>query len=574
MTGLPANNTAWPPAGEAVRYDRMRAPAVWYAGDPDRLGAFYLQGSGAEVVQDGVLKKAVVAVRRFFWGSTQAVNERGTKIHVPLANDIATRSADLLFSEGLSIRVDGPVESEDVFKETPVESGDGGIPDALAQNAEPKKELITAKGEPTAATKATQDRLNEIIQKSNLQAILLAAAETQSPLGSVALRVAWDKEIEPGMPFITRVDADSTLLEYRWGRLVAVTFWRTLRDSDETKVRHLERHERGRIYHGVYKGSSANLGLAQPLADYPETEHLATLVNEEGFIQVNEKYRFATSVPNMLPDPLDRLNNAGRSDLSPGVITMMDAVDEIATSLMRDIELAKGRLVVADYMLQDNGPGKGSTFNMDQKVFSPLKMEPPETGDAPITIVQFQIRVEEHIRSAEWFINQALKHAGYNPDTETGNQGGDVTATEYSGRNKRSLSTRDKKAMYWQRELEELLEALLAADVEQFGSGIEVFPVRVEFPDAVQPDLKMLAETVELMKRAEAASLQVIVETLHPDWDPKQVQEEVERIQEESSVVDPNTFGLSPQPPAIVPTTGEPSAVPQPQPEPPVPPVQ
>lgn len=541
MTGLPGNNTPWPPPSEAPRYDRMRVTGTWYGGDPDKLSGLYINGyGGAEVVQDTLLRRTVVAMKRFFWGTEPSLGERSTKIHVPVAQDIATRSSELLFSEGLTIRVDGPTVEEDVL------------------DPEDPSKVLVAKGEPTPATQAAQERLDEILDKSNFRALLLAAAETQSPLGSVGLRVAWDKEIEPRHPFLTRADADSVITEYSWGKLVAVTFWRLLKVQGELYVRHLERHERGRIYHGVYEGTLSNLGQQVPLAEYG----LDFEVNEEGFIPVSEDYRFATSVPNMLPDPLDRLNAAGRSDYSPGVITMMDAVDEIATSLMRDIELGKGRLVVADYMLEDNGPGKGASFNPETKVFSPLKMQPGETGDAPITIVQFQIRVEEHIRSAEWFINQALKAAGYNSDIGMGEAGGDMTATEYSGRNKRSLSTRDKKIMYWKTALEEILEALLVADRDQFSTPIEAFPVKVEFPDAVQPDLRMLAETVELFKRAEAASKQTIVETLHPDWDPKQVKEEVDRMLEEGSIVNPDTFGQSPEPPTIVPG-GVPSGDPQ-----------
>lgn len=571
MTGLPANGSVWPPKEEQSRYDRMRVTSTWYAGDPDRLQALYTAGyGGTEVAQDTLLRKAVLAVKRYFWGTSAALGERSTKVHVPVAEDIATRSSELLFAEGLTIRVDGPVEPEDVYEDV---IDPNAQPDPITgQMPEPEKKLIRAKGEPTAATKATQDALDKIVKRSKLQATLLAAAETQSPLGSVGLRIAWDDEIDPEYPFITRVDADATITEYRWGRLVAVTFWRTLDARNEVYIRHLERHERGRIYHGIYKGSANNLGNAQPLTDYPSAfpeSLLAKLVLDpatgQQYIPVDPKYRFATSIPNMLPDPLDRLNAAGRSDYTPGVITLFDSIDETITSLMRDIELAKGRLIVADYMLQDNGPGKGSSFNPETKVFSPLKMSPNEAGeDPPLTLVQFQIRVEEHLRTAEWLIYQALKAAGYNSDTENGQQGGDVTATEYSGRNKRSLSTRDKKISYWQTELEELLEALLAAYKTEFNGPIEVFPVVVEFPDAVQPDLRMLAETVELLRRAEAASTQVIVETVHPDWDPTQVKEEVERLQESSSVIDPNTFGLSPQPPAMLPAgQGEPSADPQ-----------
>src|SRR5690606_5814665 len=174
----------------------------------------------AEVVEDGIVKRAVLAVRRFFWGTQSSLTERSTKVHVPLAEDIATRSSELLFAEGLSIRVDGPTEPEDIWEELP--PGEPAFEGATPP--EPEKNLIRAKGEPTEATAKTQARLDEILAKSNFRSLLLAAAETQSPLGSVGLRVAWDKNIDPDRPFIVRADADSVVTEYSWGRLVAVTF--------------------------------------------------------------------------------------------------------------------------------------------------------------------------------------------------------------------------------------------------------------------------------------------------------------------------------------------------------------
>jgi len=536
--GLPTNDTAWPPIGEGNRYNRIRQSSIWYGGDPEQLQSFYVSGStGAEIVENGIARRAFDAVRKFFWGAPPSAGEKNSKIHVPIAQDIATLSSELLFSETPMVKVDAPKikQTGPDGKEIEVESESG---------------------------KRTQERLDKILDKINFQSMLLAAAETQSPLGSVALRVAWDKAIEPEFPFISRVDADATIPEYSWGRLTAVTFWRVVEVRNQTYYRHLERHERGKIYHALYVGSPTNLGRIHPLGEHPATENLAAVVNAEGFIPVNARYRFATSIPNMLPDPLDRQNAAGRGDYTPGVISMMDAADEVATSLMRDVDLAKARLIVANYMLEDNGPGKGATFDGDRRVMSPLNMAPGENGDAPITMVQFKIRVTEHLAALDYFANKAVKSAGYTPDTDTGDGGRDVTATEVKSRNSRSLSTRDKKILYWQNELENLLEALLQADVDEFGSGIEVFPVRVTWAPAVQPDTRVLAETANFMRQAKAASDRVIVQTLHPDWDDTQINDEVEAIQNENGVVDPNALGLAPPPPVVPPV--DPTAPPTP----------
>jgi hypothetical protein len=499
--------------------DRMRVLSTWYGGDPDKLSNLYWDAVGDASEKHGVVNRLYSSVRRWFWGTAPVPGEKNSKIHVDLAKDIATISSELLFSEPPLVKVQAP----------------------MSERLDEQGEIIMEESE---SARRTQERLDQLLDATNWNSLLLAAAETSAALGCTGLRIAWDSEVSD-MPFLTRVDADAILPEYRWGRLVAVTFWRQW-VSGGTVWRHLERHERGRIYHGLYEGGLDNLGIAIPLNAHPDTAYLVDMVDAESSIAVPEGYRTATSIPNMLPDPLDRQNNAGRSDFTPGVLSLFDAIDETYTSLMRDIELAKGRLIVAQYMLEDNGPGKGSTFNPDRKIMSPLKISPSESGDAPITVVQFQIRVQEHLQTIEHLTSRAVKSAGYNPQTMgDAADGAAMTATEVTSRERRSLSTRDKKIQYWKNELEALLEALLAVDRDVFNSGIEVFPVTVEWPDAVQPDLKMLSETVELMKRAEASSLKVRIETLHPDWDEADIEEEIARIQEETSVIDPLTFGLA-----------------------------
>lgn len=519
--GLPASNTPWPPSGHNRRLDRMKTLSTWYGGDPDQLSNLYWDSVGEAATRHNVVSRAYQSVRRWFWGTAPTPGEKNTKIHVDLPKDIAQLSAELLFAEPPQVKIQAPLIP--VIDENGVET------------------MIEAPG-----AQATQERLDELLDASNWGSLLLAAAETSAALGCTGLRIAWDMDIDD-KPFLTRVDADAIIPEYRWGKLVAVTFWRQWSIKGKTTVwRHLERHERGRIYHGLYEGTLDNLGQLRPLDYHPDTMYLVELVDAESSIPVPENYRTATSIPNLLPDPLDRNNNAGRSDFTPGVLSLFDAIDETYTSLMRDIELAKGRLIVAQYMLEDNGPGKGASFNPERKIMSPLKMTPGENNDAPITVVQFQIRVEEHIRAIEHLTAEAVKSAGYNPQTMgDAADGSAMTATEVQSRDRRSLSTRDKKIRYWQNELEALLEALLAVDREVFGTPIDVYPVTVEFPDSVQPNMKALAETVELMKRAEAASLRTRIETLHPDWDVAQVDEEVARMQEETTVIDPLTFGLA-----------------------------
>lgn len=510
---LPANGSAWPPKEHTERYSRMRINSAWYGGDPERLKNLYGGDLHTGRTKTG-LAGAISNVFGWFWGRTDTT-QADDKMHVPVAQDIATISSELLFAKTPRFTVQ--------FTEFQT---DGTPNPAQAE-----------------AVRKTQARLDYLLDQCGFDATLLAAAEVSAALGSTAFKIAWDKS-QRDTPVIVRVDADAVVPEYRWGQLVAVTFWSVVARDGEQRWYHLERHEKGAIYHGLYKGEHGNLGIQVPLTDSSQTAYLAQLVDEDGKIRTVEGAQTAISIPNMLPDALDRNSNAGRSDFTPGVISLFDAIDKTYTSLMRDIDDGRSRLIVADYMLDSKGAGKGVEFDTDQHIFTKLKMQPTERENAPITQVQFAMRVQEHIAAIELLTSKAIKAAGYSPQSMGDYEGGAaITATEVEAREGRSLSTRMKKLRYWQ-SLEQLLESLLKIDAEFFGSGVTPLPVKMEVPPPAEDSLKFLAETVEIMKRAEASSLRVRISVLHPDWDDSEIDAEIERIQAESSVVDPLTFGM------------------------------
>lgn len=567
---LPAENTPWPPAQHAARYDKMRTNSIWYEGDPDKLANTYKGGhieTADAGVEGGFKSKIYTIVHRWFWGTGPGAGQKDSKIHVPLAEDIAVMSSELLFAEPPLVRLDIPKieKPKDPPKPSPIT---GTLPpDPITGVAPPPEAVGQAPTDPITGEVETetiddpagveaQETLEWILDRVGWQALLLAAAETQSPLGSVALRIAWDKDVDAKAPFLTRVDADATIPEYRWGKLVAVTFWTAIRNDKTKVVRFLERYSPGKVEYAVYEGSHDNLGKIKPLTDYPETAWVAEnpqLVGDTIEYPALQGLLLATSIPNRLPDPSDRQAAVGRSDYSPGTLTLFDAVDEIASSLMRDIALGKGRVFVARYMLEDQGPGKGAAFNPDQDYFSPVRANPSDKDEMPLVASQFAIRVEEHIKAIEWYSAKAIRSAGFNPDSDFGEQGGDMTATEYSGRTRRSFSTRAKKALYWTTALEGIVEALIRVFNAEFAGQEgnakaipEDWPVIVEFPPAAHPDIKYLAETANTLKQAQAASTRVRVQLVHPDWTDLEVDEEVARIEEEGEVVDPATFGLAP----------------------------
>ncbi|HET6356084.1 capsid protein [Streptomyces sp.] len=506
---LPTADTIWPPTDPRVQTDLADWDA-WYSAEGDRLEQRYANRGYREPSNRPAQYAGGVRGRiaRWFWGNPVPEGEKRSKLHIPLAGDIARTSSGLLFSE-------------------------------------PPKLISDHTG--------TQERLDAMVKV--LHPTLLEAGEVCAALGGSYFRVVWDDDVSD-RPWIDVVAADRALPEFRYGRLVAVTFW-TVLDSgdvnDRRVFRHLEKHEKGRIYHGLYEGSLTHLGAARPLEDHAATAPLATMVDKEGGLDTGAPDHLTASyMPNVRPARAWRhIPSAaywGQSDFQ-GIEGIMDALDEAWSSWMRDIRLGKGRIIVADTLLQSLGPGKGAAWNEDQEVYAGLNMLPRAGDPNPITDVQFAIRVKEHADTCSALVEQAARQAGYSASTfgEHG-EGQAVTATEVKAKERRSLVTKARKELYADPALADITAAQLAVEAGfRFGvKGLDLSePPKVEFQDSISEGLGELATTAELIHRAEAASTKTLVEMLHPDWDKDQVEAEADAILKETGALtaDPTMTG-------------------------------
>lgn len=486
---LPANGAVWPPPEVSKLYAEMRVDDAWYAGERRRLAEVY---RGQQHREDG---------RRRLWARhrQQQSGKGDGRLHIPLAGDIATASADLLFSEPPVFTVADPV---------------------------------------------TQDRLVDLVESGGIANTLLEAAEVAAALGGVYLRITWDASLA-ARPLLTTVHADAAVPDFRWGRLTGVTFWHELASDSATVWRHLERHEPGRILHGLYQGTPDRLGTRAPLTEHPETAALAGSLGPEGdAIETGIPELTAAYVPNIRPNRRHRGSPFGRSDYAAPLHDLMDALDETWSSWLRDIRLARARLLVPDGYLRDQGPGRGASFDDDREIWQLLNIPPTEAGG--ITLSQFAIRVAEHQSTADAIVQQAVRSAGYSAQTfGLGDQGGAVTATEVKARERRSMTTRGKKARYWMPELADMLFVMLRLDRVLFTAGLVPERPRVTFGDSVSEDPASTAQTLSLLQQAQAVSTDTKVRALHPDWDDTAVQEEVDRILTETgqAVPDPMQVG-------------------------------
>lgn len=502
---LPSSNTAWPPIHPAIRCD-LEDWSAWFSANPDRLAYRYQNRRrtdpgrfGAPLNRPSQYRGGLVGtVARWFWGEPTPLGEKRANLHMPLAKDIARTSSDLLYSEPPTLR---------------------------------------------AENKGTQERLEELMG-AGLKRTLIASGEVGAALGGSYLRIVWDSDIRD-RPWISLVHADGAHPEFAHGDILkAVTFWTVIAADGQKVVRHLERHEPGAILHGVYEGSQDNLGKPVDLKAFEQTKNFLPART----LPIGK--RLAVSyIPNSMiaPDWRDIPGAAGlgASDYQ-GAETFLSAVDETYTSWMRDVRLAKARIIVPSGYLQSNGPGAGALWE-DREVYAAMNI--PPTSDHEITLNQFEIRHEQHRATIEDLVGRVIRNAGYSGGTFGDDSDGQAaTATEIKARTARSMSTRARKAELNEVGIADITETLLILEASGMFPGLKrVEPERpeVRFQDSVQDDLKTLAETANLLAQAEAASTEVKVALVHPDWDEADQKAEVARILKESgqAVADPTETG-------------------------------
>lgn len=471
---------AWPPLGSQPA--DMATWRAWYSGNPAQLQA------------DAAPPRNRLA-RTFFWTRRRQSNEapRPKQIHVPLAAEIAQSSADLLFGDPPDLRI--------------------------ADNEKASK------------------RLDEISLSSGMANTLLEAAELCAALSGVYLRVSWDDQVADH-PFVTVVAADRAVPEFVYGYwLRAVTFWRELSAKDKGVWRHLERHEDGVILHGLFVGDVEHLGKSRPLTDHAATKDLEPQIPLPG--GVSSKV-LAWYVPNVKPDRAEPTSPQGRADIQ-GAEDILDGLDETYSSWVRDIRIGKARILVPHDALERMGTrGGGKWFDADREVFTEL--DGLDEKDMKITLTEFQIRAEAHAATAVDLIERAVSAAGYSPQTfGLRIEGRAESGTALRIREGKTAKTVARKQRYWAPAVESACENLLAVDRALFGSGVEVVRPQLIWAEEQQTQGE-LATTLDLLRRAEAVSIETAVRMAQPDLDEKELAAEVESINAERGSIVPSPF--------------------------------
>lgn len=421
-----------------------------------------------------------------FWASDEQI-----KLHVPIAADISALSASMIFS-------DSPVY--------------------------------------TCEHKRTQERIEEIADRTEMYGALLQAAELASAFGGVFWKWSWDKA--DGAPILSIVPADAGMPEWQRGKVHRIKFWTKVReDRDGTgAVWRLEEtyESNGHVLARLLKGDESNLGKTVPLSSIPETRGM------KGDSNSGTNMLLAGYVPNLLPNRKYPHMRYGRSDYE-ALYGLFDALDEVYSSIQRETRMTKTTVVVPmEYLRRkddirhtfDSDCRKSEwVFDNGKGVFVGLDIDTGENA-SPVTIINPEIRAEQRISMCDDIVRRILSLAGYAPQSA----GLDISGSAESGtaltvRERKTLRTTESKKTHWWHALKDIIRTMLALDSAVFRSGVDPDAVvNIELPSNTQPDIAQMAEILEQLERAGAVSVETKVALLHPDWDEQTRDEEVQRI--------------------------------------------
>lgn len=520
------SNTQWPPAPYDDMIEAMDTWSAWWSGDTERLTEIYTNNAFARR-RHGSKRRAAVDTKSdlYFWGRP---NQQETKRrHVSTPASVARASAGLLFSK----------------------------PPRISPGPDDEKNTRLA------------ERMDDIFGPDAYGGELIAAGELSSALGGVYLRPWWDSEvIDHVVP--SHVAADCAVPEFRFDRLVAVTFWTIVSEDGCTPVlRHLERHEKGRIYHGLYSGTENELGEKLELDAHPATEWAQKLTDADGGMDTGLDKLDVVYIPNVLPNrtwhSVPGLAPLGRSDFD-GIEPEFDALDEIHTSWMRDVEDAKSRLFVDETVLEDMGPGRGGAYDPEKRVYTKLKagLGSAADGGSPITDVKFDIRWNEHAQTSAEIKQHILEHVGLSPQHfADGPLAVGVTATEVTSRNSITETTRGAKITFWQRGLTEFVSIVMQLDAINFKTGLNITDrPTVRFVTQHTQSEAEISQNVQTKVVAGVISKEQGIKEVNPDWTDAEVEEELERILKDERHATMMALGAFPGGPAD-PAKADPAAV-------------
>lgn len=561
---LPDNGTEWPPRPFKPVYEREIADwAMWWEGTSSKISTAYTTGSHQAGPTNVPLSKRIPMAYDTLTGKApvKGTTAPQARLHSPLFAEVCRMMAAVIWAVPPSFIVPVDDGAEELGDEEDIEVDDLDpqvVPDAgdVVKAPENESEVDPITGQPKEPEFSEADQIEEqVITPEQARLDLLAnnpvfhrkmfeAAETQAALGGVYVRVVWDEDVWEDRAFLDVVDADHAIPDFKWDRLVGVTFWEEIKGKGDIVYRWFQHYTKGFIEHAVYEGTASDVGTRVPLTDVKQTAFLATpdedggiLVDEEGKIETGDPDNLAAVyIPFKTNNPAwrhdNQLKQLGTSALTRDVLPWLSAVDEAWSSLMRDMRQGLGRVIISETLLEVLGAGAGTAYDFNKEIYAPVAEAVDADGKPVIEQVQFDIRDQTHLNVILGLVKEVLKRVGLSPLTFGISETVATTATEIKANTRDTASTQDGLQRYWGPELSHILTVLLRIDAFQFDTGIVVEEnVEVEWSSAVEDSELEVAQIIAAWSTAGAASLETIIRKIHPDWDDTRVKKEIKALE-------------------------------------------
>ncbi|MEN8907928.1 MAG: phage portal protein [Clostridiales bacterium] len=484
--------SSFPPKNWNFWYDKYAEYAAWYSGDIEELLKYYANKLDNELDAESR-----------FWIRIEK-EDRANVCHLPVAGDIAGTSADLLFSESPRLKYEKENDSGKV--------------------------------------------ITEFIEENNLNSVLLESAELTAALSGCFLKLDIQPELSE-LAIVSIITPTQAFPSFFRGRLWEILFYREVKENDSRSCvyRLFENRKRAGndliIEYKLMKGSDDKIGIE---VDVNSIEETATL-NLNSLKMSNINGLGCIYIPNKKPNKLAPGSYLGNNDWSQ-CIPLMDSLDFSYTSWVRDIELGMGQVFIdeelttreVDTSLGGTETVKLNRFSKFQRCFLNINLSNAKMGGdnvKPIEPVQFEMRVEEHLKTCEYWFNQIVVQSGYSPATFGINADGRAeSGTALRIRERKSFLTREKKSRYWQVAIKELINQAQRMHIATTAKNYTPETVSVELEDSIVTDSREQSETIRNLEQARAISTLMKVTTQHPDWTETEIKEEVDRINKESGI--------------------------------------
>jgi hypothetical protein len=440
----------------------------------------------------------------------------------PLAERIAEAFADFLFGEDPVISVpDIKGKAAPKKADKPKDDGDDGGDEPGDIEADAGEDSGTRSTEPGQDDASDdQERLNDIIDENNLASELHEAEKICCSEGEVWWRVYKDS-LQSDHPVIDWHSRSHVRPLWRGRRLVAAAFvsdiWAEKVEEELVTYKYVEIQTEGYTRSLLYRGLGLNLGVSIPLSERPETASLR-----------DEWQHDLGMMCGRIVNRLGRDRRKGTSDYE-GIRDLLMSLNEATTIGHENARLTlKKRLAVPREAL-------GADGKFDAELGK-------SNGTGKFAVLEYSFDAEALITYKNDLSSIILTRVGLARQLTDPNQadGSDASGTALRVRLIPTTMAAKGKMRSWNDNLPTaLMKAQQLDDLDEQRGGFgrpwknPAEPPTVELGDPLPVDRTEETQRHAVAVQGEFMSRFLAIKEEHPEWDDKEINEELDRIFQE-----------------------------------------